>query len=144
MARIHVPTGVSATILTLCSPLLLVKISWLMNHLREIIMANAADYMDNVRKYDGDASEDTVQKICNYLGIALANKDSSLVSCSDQTEIDRVINGFCAKKLGMSADEAAACCKKVCETMKEDRMKSRVTFYYLCAKNCGKLDQFGG
>ncbi|MBL4853256.1 MAG: DUF2853 family protein [Robiginitomaculum sp.] len=107
-------------------------------------MAKAADYIDNVRKYDSGASEAVVQKICNYLGIALTNKDSSLVSCSDQTEIDRVINGFCAKKMDMDAAAAAACCKTVCETMKEDRMKSRVTFYYLCAKNCGKLDVFGG
>jgi len=27
----------------------------------------------------------------------------------------------------------------VCETMQKDRMKSRVTFYYLVAKNEGKL-----
>jgi len=44
----------------------------------------------------------------------------------------------------MDAAEAAACCETVCEAMKAERMKSRVTFYYLCAKNCGKLDVFGG
>ena len=37
-------------------------------------MAKAADYMDNVNKYDGGANEAVVQKICNYLGIALTNK----------------------------------------------------------------------
>lgn len=98
-------------------------------------MANAADYMDTVRKYDPSASEDEVQKIVNYLGIALANKDSSLVSCSDQTEIDRVVNGYCAKKLNMDAATAQKACEAVCETMKGDRMKCRVTFYYLLAKN---------
>jgi len=107
-------------------------------------MAKAADYIDNVRKYDSGANEMVVQKVCNYLGIALTNRDSSLVSCSDQTELNRVINGFCAKKLNMDAAEAAACCETVCEAMKAERMKSRVTFYYLCAKNCGKLDVFGG
>ena len=107
-------------------------------------MAKAADYMDNVNKYAGGASEAVVQKICNYLGIALTNKDSSLVSCSDQTEIDRVVNGYCAKKLGQSAGDAQTACEAVCATMKEDRMKSRVTFYYLLAKNAGKLDIFGG
>ncbi len=107
-------------------------------------MAKAADYMDNVKKYDGSASEDVIQKICNYLGIALTNKDSSLVSCSDQTELDRVINGYCAKKLSMNSSDAASACTAVCATMKEDRMKSRVTFYYILAKNAGKLGQFGG
>jgi len=65
--------------------------------IQEIIMAKAADYIDNVRKYDSGANEMVVQKVCNYLGIALTNRDSSLVSCSDQTELNRVINGFCAK-----------------------------------------------
>ncbi|PHR92087.1 MAG: hypothetical protein COA69_08740 [Robiginitomaculum sp.] len=107
-------------------------------------MAKAADYMDNVKKYDSGASEAVIQKICNYLGIALTNRDSSLVSCSDQTEIDRVVKGFCAKKLGQNASDAQTACEAVCATMKEDRMKSRVTFYYLLAKNSGGLGQFGG
>ncbi len=107
-------------------------------------MAKAADYMDNVKKYDSGASEAVIQKICNYLGIALTNKDSSLVSCSDQTEIDRVVNGYCAKKLDQDAGSAQSACEAVCATMKQDRMKSRVTFYYLLAKNAGKLGQFGG
>lgn len=107
-------------------------------------MAKAADYMENVNKYDSGASEAVVQKICNYLGIALTNRDSSLVSCSDETEIDRVVNGYCAKKLGQDAATAKAACAAVCTTVKEDRMKSRVTFYYLLAKDAGKLDIFGG
>ncbi len=98
-------------------------------------MASAADYIDNVRRYDAGADEAKVQEIVNYLGIALANKDSSLVSCSDQTEIDRVVNGYCAKKLNMDAATAQKACEAVCETMKGDRMKCRVTFYYLLAKN---------
>lgn len=107
-------------------------------------MAKAADYIENVKKYDSGASEAVVQKVCNHLGIALTRRDSSLVSCSDESEIDRVVKGFCAKKLGMNADEAKAACTAVCATMKPDRMKSRVTFYYLLAKNAGQLGQFGG
>lgn len=107
-------------------------------------MAKAADYMENLNKYDSGANEAVVQKICNYLGIALTNKDSSLVSCSDETEIARVVNGYCAKKLGQDAATAQAACEAVCATVKEDRMKSRVTFYYLLAKDAGKLDVFGG
>jgi len=64
-------------------------------------MADAADYMDDVKRYDASADQDAIQKIVNYLGIALMNKDSSLVSCSDETERNRVRDGYCAKKLGM-------------------------------------------
>ena len=97
-------------------------------------MAKAADYIENVKRYDSSATEDGVQKLVNYLGIALTNRDASLVSCSDQTEIDRVVNGYCAKKLDMDEAAARAACAAVCETMKGDRMKCRVTFYHLLAK----------
>ena len=85
-----------------------------------------------------------VQKVVNYCGIALRNKDSSLVGCSDEAEKNRVRDGYCFKKLGMDQGTASAAVDAVCATMKEDRMKSRVTFYYLLAKNAGKLDIFGG
>ena len=103
-------------------------------------MAKAADYIEDVKRYDSGAAEDRVQKICNYLGIALANRDSSLVSCSDETERNRVRDGYAAKKLGMDSTAAEAAIAAVCETMKGDRMKQRVTFLYLIAHGAGKLD----
>lgn len=99
-----------------------------------------ADYLTDVRIYDATADEAVVGKIVKHLGIALRNKDSSLVSCSDQTELDRVRDKWCVKKFG--ATDGAACdaiIKTVCETMKADRTKSRVTFYYLVAKHMNKL-----
>jgi len=107
-------------------------------------MPAATDYIENVRKYDPTASEAVVQKVVNYCGIALRNKDSSLVSCSDEVEKNRVRDGYCFKKLDMDQATASAAVDVVCETMKPDRMKSRVTFYYLLAKNAGKLSIFGG
>lgn len=98
-----------------------------------------SDYLDNVRKYAPGASEDTVNKLVKHLGIALRNRDSSLVSCSDEAELNRVRDGFCKKKLGLSREEAEAAIKAVCEQMKEERAKSRVTFYYLVAEKVGKL-----
>ena len=97
-------------------------------------MADAADYMDDVKRYDASADQDAIQKIVNYLGIALMNKDSSLVSCSDETERNRVRDGYCAKKLGMDTVAAEAAIEKVCQQMKGDRMKKRVTFYHLLTK----------
>ncbi|MEQ9247996.1 MAG: DUF2853 family protein [Nitratireductor sp.] len=99
-----------------------------------------ADYLADVRKYDATADEDTVNKIVKHLGIALRNRDSSLVSCSDSSELDRVRESWCMKKLGET--DGAKCdsiIEKVCETMSGDNSKGRVTFYYLVAKHLGKL-----
>lgn len=100
-----------------------------------------SDYLADVRKYDSSASEDIVGKIVKHLGIALRNRDSANVACSDTSELDRVREKWCFKKLGMS-DAAAAddIIAKVCQAMSGDNSKSRVTFYYLVAKHYGKLD----
>lgn len=98
------------------------------------------DYLADVKKYDAGADEATVNKIVKHLGIALRSRDASLVSCSDPSELERVREKWCAKKLGVTdqaaGDEVVA---KVCEEMKGDRSKARVTFYYLVAKHLGKL-----
>ena len=92
--------------------------------------------MDHV----ADIDEAIVAKIVKHLGIALRSRDASLVSCSDPSELARVREKWCAKKLG-STDDAGSdeIIAKVCEEMKGDRNKNRVTFYYLVAKYMGKL-----
>lgn len=102
-------------------------------------MADAADYIDNVKKFDPNADIEVVKKIVKHCGIALSSTDASLVSCSDQSEKDRVRDGFCAKKLGMDAETGGKAVDAVCAEMKGESRKSRVTFYYLLAKNAGKL-----
>ncbi|WP_306253972.1 DUF2853 family protein [Parvularcula sp. IMCC14364] len=100
----------------------------------------ASKYIADVHRYDPDAEEDIIRRIVNHLGIALQSRDASLVACSDKAERDQVANGFCAKKLGMDAETAQRAVEEVCQSMKADRNKQRVTFYYLLAKNAGKLD----
>ena len=102
-------------------------------------MADPQDYIEDVKRYAAGASIDHVKKIVNYCGIALRSKDSSLVACSDEAEKNRVRDGFCAKKLDMNASDASAAINDVCQAMKADRNKSRVTFYYLLAQNANKL-----
>jgi hypothetical protein len=98
------------------------------------------DYAAEVKRYDSAASDEIIQKIVRHLGIALRSKDASLVSCSDKSELDRVREKWCMKKLGETDPaQADAVIKSVCETMKGDRQKQRVTFYYLCAKEMDKL-----
>jgi len=99
-----------------------------------------SDYLADVQRYDKKADEDIVKKIVRHLGIALRNRDSSLVSCSDPKELARVNAKWCQKKMG-ETDEAKcdAIIADVCKEMKGDRNKGRVTFYYLVAQKLGKL-----
>lgn len=106
----------------------------------------AEDWLADVRKYVADADETVVSAIVKYLGIALRNRDSSLVSFSDKKETDRVRENFLKKKLGLTDDDATldAAIAGVGERMKEDRTKNRVTVYYLLAQHFGLLSVFGG
>lgn len=97
------------------------------------------DYLADVKKYDASADEAIVGKIVKHLGIALRNRDSSLVSASDPEELARVKEKWCGKKLGVTGDAANKAVDNVCKAMAADRSKSRVTFYYLVAKELGKL-----
>lgn len=103
-----------------------------------------SDYSENVAKYTSSVNEAAVAGIVKHLGIALRSRDASLVSCSDKSELDRVRKSFCNKKMSISDDAAVdAAIKEVCEKMKAERQKSRVTFYYLLAEKFGNLSMFG-
>ena len=102
-----------------------------------------SEYLRVTREYDAAVDEAVVTKIEKHLGASLSNKDSKYVACSDETELETIVKGFMAKKLEITdKDEAMTKVKAVCETMKPTRMKNRVTFYYLLAKNEGKLSVF--
>ena len=98
-------------------------------------------YVEDVRGYDKDADAAIVKKIVDHCGIALQSRDGLFVACSDETERQTVRDSWLVKKLGLKGETADLDAKvmTVCETMQKDRMKSRVTFYYLLAKNEGKL-----
>lgn len=98
------------------------------------------DYLADVQKYDSGADQAVVDKIVKYLGIALRNRDSSLVSASDPDELARVKEKWCGKKLGVTGSEADSAVAAAAKAMAADRSKSRVTFYYLVAKSLGKLE----
>jgi len=100
-----------------------------------------AKYLAEVRKYDAKASAKVVDNIVKYCGISLRSRDSSLVACSDEKELNTVATGFCTKKLGMKKGQKELV-KDVCAQMKGQRFKNRVTFYYLCAKSARKMTVF--
>ena len=104
-----------------------------------------SEYVTDVKRYVPNANEKVVDGIVKHLGIALKSKDASLVSCSSKDELARVRDSWCKKKLGLSQSDADldAGIKEICEKMKADHRKHRVTFYYLLADKYGKLSDLG-
>lgn len=104
----------------------------------------ATDWAKHVRKYAPDADDAVIAGIVRYCGIALRNRDSSLVSFSDPAELKRVRTNFLKKKLGLphADDVLDAAIADVRTLMKSDRTRNRVTVYYLLAAAHDKLDVF--
>ena len=93
----------------------------------------------DVKKNDSTVDEALVEAIFKSLRPVHGNKDAMLVGCSDPSELTTVKKNFLMKKLGMDdSPELDAAVKEICETMKDVRMKGRITFYYLLTKKFGK------
>jgi len=103
------------------------------------------DWAADVRRHVPNANDAAIKGIVKHLGIALQSRDASFVACTDKAERDRVRDGFLKKKLALNNSDAEldTAVIEVCEKMKADRDKSRVTFYYLLAEKYGKLSTFG-
>ncbi len=102
------------------------------------------DWAQHVKKYATAADDAAIKGIIKHCGIALQNRDASLVACSDKAERDRVRDSFLKKKLGLTApdSELDKAVLDVCQKMHADHDKPRVTFYYLLAEHYGKLAEF--
>jgi hypothetical protein len=107
-------------------------------------MADIQGHKDAVAKYVSNIDSAVLDKMAKNYALVLSNKDSQFVSCGDQSEKDTVRENFLKKKLGLTdSDEVLnASIESVCVTMKEDRFKSRLAFYYLLAAHYGKLTMF--
>ncbi len=100
-----------------------------------------AKYADEFKKLNIDFDMDLLTKVTVGLGPSIYNRDSSTVSCSDATELQRVVDNYLVKKLGCkeSADKMMAAVKEVCDQFGSgNRNKYRAMFYYLLAKKFGK------
>ncbi len=107
-------------------------------------MADIAKYIQDIEKYTDSVNESAVESLAKSLAGVMARRDAALVSCSDEEELGRVRKNFIEKKLGIDAkdEKALAATATVCEMMKGDRTKNRVTYYYLLAQELrclGKL-----
>jgi len=97
------------------------------------------DYKENLAKYVSGADQAKLDAIIKFCGIALKGEDSQYVATTDPAEVKRVVDGFAAKRLGLSASAAEAAMKKVHDIMKAEKTKLRTTVYYLLAKETKTL-----
>jgi len=103
-----------------------------------------SDYSADVKKYTSKVNEAAVDAIVKYCGIALKGADSRFVSMTDPAEVKRVVDGFCAKKLGLDAKTAEAAVLAAGQKMAADKTKHRVTVYYLVAEATGTMAKLTG
>lgn len=99
--------------------------------------------LDDVKRYTS-ADEELTKAIIKHLGIAVRSNDASLVSCGQASELERVRESFLKKKLGMTGSDAELdqAIQDVCQQMKDDRRKLRITFYFLLVKKLKKESAF--
>jgi hypothetical protein len=91
-------------------------------------------YTEEANKFNTSVDTDLLTKVVVGLGPSIYNADAEKVSCSDQSELDRLRDNFLKKKLGLtnSDDELGAAIKEVCEAMgSSNRNKYRAVFYYM-------------
>ncbi|NHF61257.1 DUF2853 family protein [Flavobacteriaceae bacterium TP-CH-4] len=81
---------------------------------------------------------DQLDGYVNSLKSMVDNKDATLVSSQDESELETVRRNFVEKKLGVTdKDKAMAAIHAVADKMSGIRMKSRPAFYYLVAHELG-------
>ena len=96
------------------------------------------EYVAQLKELGVSVDEDMLAAVAKDLGPANYNLDASLVSCTDDEELERVYANFVADELAVSDKEAGmAAIKEVCEQMGGVSRKHRAVFYYLLAKNLG-------
>jgi hypothetical protein len=107
-------------------------------------MADLQEHKATAAKYSSNINTTALDKMAKNYALVLSNKDSQFVSCGDDSERDTVRENFLKKKLALTNSEAElnAAIEAVCLTMKEDRFKSRLAFYYLLAEKFDKLSTF--
>ena len=107
-------------------------------------MADMQEHKATVVRYASTLNQAALDGLARNYALVLSSKDSQFVSCGDDAERATVRENFLKKKLALTNSDADldAAIDGVCVTMKEDRFKSRLAFYYLLADKYGKLAMF--
>lgn len=105
-----------------------------------------AKYAEDIRGKIGEEPDmDLLTKVTIGCGPSIYNRDSSLVSSSDQSEKDRVKTNYLMKKLGLpdSPDLDAAIDAVLERYGSSNPHKHRAVVYYLLCKQFGKQSVYG-
>ncbi len=99
--------------------------------------AEIAKYMEQLTPLVDSVNEELFDNIVKGVSNIMFNRDASLVSCSDESELDTIKNGFIKKHLGLEWEEAENILGVVCSKMSGVKFKYRAVFYYLLAEEAG-------
>jgi len=104
-------------------------------------MTSDGKYIENIKKYSASVDTEALAAIVKHLGIALRSRDAMFVAGTDPSELKRVRESWLKKKLALKQSdlELDQAINTVIDKMKADRMKERVTVYYLLAEHFHKL-----
>ncbi|MBX4335032.1 DUF2853 family protein [Bartonella raoultii] len=92
----------------------------------------------DIKLYDSNPDEIAIERLSRRLALVMKKQDASLVATSDPKELERV-EKWVQDVLGVDEQSAKIAVSKVASMMSGDRRKSRVTFYYLVAKQLNAL-----
>ncbi|MDF1598330.1 DUF2853 family protein [Mesorhizobium sp. YIM 152430] len=99
------------------------------------------DHLADVRRYDPTADAEAIERIVKHLGVALKNPQSLHIKALDARQIARLRDKWCGKKLGCTDRERAELAIEMADlAMGTQGERKRVTFYFLVAKQLGRLD----
>ncbi|MCB5199180.1 Protein of unknown function [Loktanella sp. DSM 29012] len=103
-------------------------------------------YAEDLRNDCGmEPDMDLLTKVTIGCGPSIYNADASTVAGSDPEELQRVVDGFLKKKLGLpdSPDLMDAVNKAIDTYGRSNRNKYRAVIYYLLTKHFGKEAVYG-
>jgi hypothetical protein len=105
-----------------------------------------AKYAEDIKEKCGMTPDmDLLKKVTISCGPSIYNDDASTVAGSDIEELQRIVDGFLRKKLGLpDGPELMGGVQKAIETYgRSNRNKYRAVMYYLLTKHFGKEAVYG-
>ncbi|WP_208435941.1 DUF2853 family protein [Bartonella phoceensis] len=94
--------------------------------------------LEDIKLYDPNPDEAAIERLSHRLALVMQKQDASLVATSDSKEVERV-EKWVQDVLDVDEQSAKMAVEKVAEMMSGNRRKSRMTFYYLVAKQLNRL-----
>ncbi|WJW79779.1 DUF2853 family protein [Bartonella sp. TP] len=96
-------------------------------------------YIDDIKNYDKNPDTKAIEKLSSDLRLIMQDQDARYVAVSDEKELELVAKNFAMDKLDVDIETAKKAVHEVAQLMSSETKKNRIIFYYLVAKQLGKL-----